>query len=167
MYDIRVGQGIDIHGFVLGRPLILGGVNIPHEKGLDGHSDADVLLHALIDALLGAAGLPDIGTLFPNSDPRWKGASSIKLLELAWAEVQKKEVSENSKNKYNLINADIALVLEAPKLASYIPAMKERIAAVLNVESSRIGIKVTTAEGLGFVGREEGVFASAVVLIGR
>lgn len=153
----RVGFGFDVHPLKEGRKLILGGVEIPYEKGCDGHSDADVLLHALCDALLGAAGMRDIGYYFPNSDERYKNINSMLLL---------KEVYEKiSGAGYKVGNADITLVLEAPKLKNHIEQMKENISSVLHVRKEDISIKATTNEGMGYVGRGEGVNAYAVVLI--
>jgi 2-C-methyl-D-erythritol 2,4-cyclodiphosphate synthase len=153
----RVGFGFDVHPLKEGRKLILGGVEIPYEKGCDGHSDADVLLHALCDALLGAAGMRDIGYYFPNSDERYKNINSMLLL---------KEVYEKiSGAGYKVGNADITLVLEAPKLKNHIEKMKENISSVLHVRKEDISIKATTNEGMGYVGRGEGVNAYAVVLI--
>ncbi len=153
----RIGFGYDIHPLVENRELFLGGIEIPSPRGLDGHSDADVLLHALCDALLGAAGLPDIGHLFPNTDPSYKGASSLSLL----AEVVRRihEVG------YAVGNADMTLIAEAPKIAPYIAEMRSVIAAALRVEPSQVGIKATTNEGLGTLGRGEGIAAHAVALL--
>ncbi len=153
----RIGFGYDIHPLVEGRKLFLGGIEIPSPRGLDGHSDADVLLHALCDALLGAAGLPDIGHLFPNTDPAYKGASSLALL----AEVVRR-VSEAG---YAIGNADMTLIAEAPKIAPYLDQMRSVIAAALHVEPSQVGIKATTNEGLGSLGRGEGIAAHAVALL--
>lgn len=152
-----VGLGYDVHRLVEGRPLVLGGVAIPYERGLDGHSDADVLLHALMDALLGAAGLGDIGTHFPPSDPACKGADSLKLL----AEV----VALLKQEGYRPINVDMTLLAERPKIGPYVAAMRERISAVLGIVPGRVSIKATTNEGMGFVGRGEGMAALAVALI--
>lgn len=153
----RIGFGFDVHPLKEGRKLILGGVEIPYEKGCDGHSDADVLLHALCDALLGAAGLRDIGYYFPNSDERYKNINSMLLL---------KEVYEKIHGAgYYVGNADITLVLEAPKLKNHIEQMKENIASVLHIRKEDISIKATTNEGMGYVGRGEGVNAFATVLI--
>jgi 2-C-methyl-D-erythritol 2,4-cyclodiphosphate synthase len=153
----RVGFGFDVHPLIEGRKLVLGGVEIPNEKGCEGHSDADVLLHALCDALLGAAGLRDIGYYFPNSDEQYKNINSMLLL---------KEVFEKINGAgYKVGNADITLVLEAPKLKNYIEQMKENIASVLNIRKQDISIKATTNEGMGYVGRGEGVNAYAAVLI--
>ena len=153
--DIRVGNGYDVHRLVEGRKLILGGVDVPHSMGLDGHSDADVLVHALCDALLGAVGAGDIGKHFPDTDPKWKGISSLHLL---------KEVMRMCKD-FKLANADSVIVAQKPKLAPYIPEMKKNIAAILDVEADQINIKATTTERLGFAGREEGISAYAVALL--
>ena len=155
--DIRVGNGYDVHRLVEGRKLILGGVDVPHSMGLDGYSDADVLVHALCDALLGALGAGDIGNYFPNTDPKWKGISSLHLL---------KEVMRMCREKgFELANADSMIVAQKPKLAPYIPEMKKNIAAILDVEADQINIKATTTERLGFAGREEGISAYAVALL--
>ncbi len=154
---IRVGQGIDIHRFAKGRKLVLGGVNIPNEYGLEGHSDADVLLHALTDAILGACGKGDIGSFFPNNDPRWKDAASSIFLSHA--------MDEARSSGYAVENVDITVLAEAPKILPHIPVMKKNICTVLNIDPSACGIKATTAEGLGFIGRREGIYASAVVLL--
>ena len=153
--DIRVGNGYDVHRLVEGRKLILGGVDVPHSMGLDGHSDADVLVHALCDALLGALGAGDIGKYFPDTDPKWKGISSLHLL---------KEGMRMCKG-FKLANADSVIVAQKPKLAPYIPEMKKNIAAILDVEADQINIKATTTERLGFAGREEGISAYAVALL--
>jgi 2-C-methyl-D-erythritol 2,4-cyclodiphosphate synthase len=155
--NIRVGQGIDVHELVPGRKLILGGVDIPSEVGLLGHSDADVLLHAIIDALLGAAGLGDIGQQFPNTDKSWKDASSLDLLARVWDKLKAKG--------WRVINIDSSVLLEAPKIGKFIPDMKVNIAKVLEISVDSIGIKATTSEGLGYVGRKEGALAQAVALI--
>ncbi|KUK12042.1 MAG: 2-C-methyl-D-erythritol 2,4-cyclodiphosphate synthase [Moorella sp. 60_41] len=154
---MRIGLGFDVHPLVEGRKLILGGVEIPYERGLAGHSDADVLLHALADALLGAAALGDIGQHFPDDDPRLAGIDSTLLLREAWQKV--------SQLGFSLANADCVVVAERPRLAPYIPAMRERIADVLAVPIKKIGIKATTTEGLGFAGRGEGIAALATVLL--
>lgn len=159
MSELRLGHGVDIHRLVTGRRCILGGVEIPSDVGPEGHSDADVILHALVDALLGAIGESDIGTHFPNTDPKWKDADSIELLKQSW-----KMVTERG---WKLINTDICVIAEAPKLKSYIPVMKERIAKELDAGTDRIGIKATTAEKLGSLGKSEGIFASATVLLER
>ncbi len=158
MNKIRVGTGYDVHRLVEGRKLILGGVTIPFEKGLLGHSDADVLLHAISDALLGAAGLPDIGHYFPPTDDRYEDADSLQLL------VQVKEfVAEAGYGR--IINVDATLMAERPKLQEYVAGMRRNIAAALEIEEGDVGIKATTSEKIGFVGREEGIAATAVCLI--
>lgn len=155
--NMRIGQGYDVHRLVPGRKLILGGVEIPYEKGLLGHSDADVLVHAIMDSLLGAAALGDIGKLFPDSDPKYKGADSLKLLE---------EVAEVlRKNGYEIGNIDATVVAQAPKLSPYIGKMRENIAKAAGVAADVVSVKATTEEGLGFSGRGEGVAAQAVSLI--
>ncbi len=155
---IRVGHGFDVHRLAAGRPLIIGGVEIPFEKGLEGHSDADVLVHAIMDALLGAAGLGDIGRHFPPSDPAYQDADSLKLLQAVWRMVQ-------AAGYRVVVNIDATIVAQQPQFSEHIPAMCERIARMLGSETSRINIKATTTEHLGFVGREEGMAAEAVCLI--
>jgi 2-C-methyl-D-erythritol 4-phosphate cytidylyltransferase/2-C-methyl-D-erythritol 2,4-cyclodiphosphate synthase len=155
---IRIGEGYDVHRLVEGRPLILGGVNIPFEKGLLGHSDADALSHAIADALLGAAALGDLGAHFPDTDPRWKGANSLDLLAAVQALLAKKS--------FFVQNLDATLLCQAPKLAPHIPAMRHNLARVLKMDQGRISVKATTEEGLGFTGRQEGIAARAVALIG-
>ena len=155
--SIRVGQGFDVHRFASDRPLWLGGVLIPSELGLEGHSDADVVLHAAMDALLGAAGLPDIGVFFPNTDPQFKGISSVELLKRVWDEVRKEG--------FLLGNLDITVLAEAPKVSPHVAAMKNTIAAAIDSDISQIAIKATTMERLGFVGRREGIAAMAVALL--
>ncbi|MCQ4635572.1 2-C-methyl-D-erythritol 2,4-cyclodiphosphate synthase [Anaerovorax odorimutans] len=157
--ESRVGTGFDVHQLTEGRPLILGGVEIPFEKGLLGHSDADVLVHALMDALLGAAALGDIGGHFPDTDPAYKGVSSMKLLEKV-----KKLIDEEF---YGISNVDITVMAQRPKIKSYINDMRKNIARTLEIEESRVNIKGTTTEKLGFVGREEGIAAQAVCLLYR
>ena len=157
MTQPRIGFGYDIHPLIEGRKLFLGGIEIPSPRGLDGHSDADVLLHALCDALLGAAGLPDIGHLFPNTDPAYNGAASLSLL----AEV----VCRVHEAGYAVGNADMTLIAEAPKIAPYIAEMRSVIASALRVDPSQVGIKATTNEGLGSLGRGEGITAHAVALL--
>jgi 2-C-methyl-D-erythritol 2,4-cyclodiphosphate synthase len=154
---IRIGQGYDVHRFNDGDRIILGGVKIPYEQGLEAHSDGDVVLHALCDALLGAAALGDIGKHFPDTDPEFKGADSRVLLRYVYNIVQERG--------YSLGNADITIVAQAPKMAPYIPAMCGNIAADLQVDIDRINIKATTTEKLGFEGRKEGIAVHAVVLI--
>ena len=153
----RIGFGYDIHPFAEGRRLFLGGIQIPHTHGLDGHSDADVLLHALCDALLGAAGLPDIGNLFPNTDAAYKDIASIKLL--------RQVKSHLSGQGYQVGNVDITIIAETPKIAAYVPQMRQVIAEALEVKSTQVGIKATTNEGLGALGRGEGIAAHAVAAI--
>ncbi|MDP2829512.1 MAG: 2-C-methyl-D-erythritol 2,4-cyclodiphosphate synthase [Sulfuricellaceae bacterium] len=159
MMNIRIGHGFDVHAFAAGRRLIIGGVDIPHERGLLGHSDADVLLHALCDALLGAAGLGDIGKHFPDSDPQYKGIDSRKLL---------RHVGELLKQHgWHAGNIDATLIAQAPRMAPHIPAMREHIAEDLNVNLDQVNVKATTTEMLGFTGRGEGIAAEAVCLIAR
>ena len=157
MKELRIGQGIDLHRFMAGRKLFLGGVFIPGESGLEGHSDADVLLHALCDALLGAAGLPDIGNIFPNTEKRWENASSITFLEEVKGRI--------SRLGWRVNNIDCSIVAEKPKIAPYISQMKEVIADKLQIDQSQCGIKATTPEGLGALGRGEGIMAFATVLL--
>ena len=154
---MRIGHGYDVHRLVDDRKLILGGVEIPYEKGLLGHSDADVLVHALMDALLGAAALPDIGRLFPDNDDDYKGADSIELL--------KQVVLKLRELDYELVNADCTILAQRPKLAPHIPKMREVIAAAVNTPVDCINVKATTEEGLGFTGEGLGIAAHAVVLI--
>ena len=154
---MRIGHGYDVHRLVEGRKLILGGVEISYDKGLLGHSDADVLTHALMDALLGAAALPDIGRLFPDNDPNFEGADSIELLK----KVMEKLRSEG----YALVNADCTVLAQRPKLAPHIPQMREIIASAIAVPVADVNIKATTEEGLGFTGEGLGIAAHAVVLI--
>jgi 2-C-methyl-D-erythritol 2,4-cyclodiphosphate synthase len=153
----RIGHGYDVHRLVEGRPLIIGGVNIPFELGLDGHSDADVLVHAVMDALLGAAALGDIGGLFPDTDPAYKGADSMKLLE---------KVVEVLKDKgYTIGNIDATLIAQKPKIKPYLLEMRENIAKVCHVDVDAINVKATTEEKLGFTGNMEGMSAHAVCII--
>lgn len=152
---IRIGQGFDVHRFVEGRPLILGGVEIPYHLGLLGHSDADVLLHVISDAILGALGKGDIGTHFPDTDPQYKGADSGELLRIVW------DMALNE--GYQLGNIDATIIAQRPKMLPHIPAIRERIATLLQVDPSQINVKATTTEQLGFIGREEGIAALAVV----
>lgn len=153
----RTGIGYDAHRLAAGRPLVLGGVRIPHPRGLKGHSDADVILHAVVDALLGAAGLPDIGNYFPNKDPRWKNASSLVFLKEAGKLLKKKGMA--------VVNIDCVLLSEAPKIAPYIARMKSAIGAGLGIKAEAVGIKASTNEGMGFVGKREGMAATAVALV--
>lgn len=154
---MRIGHGFDVHAFAEGRRLILGGVEIPYEKGLLGHSDADVLTHALMDAMLGAAGLGDIGKLFPDTDEKYKGISSLVLLEEVKAEVEGRG--------YRLANADITVICQKPRLRPYIDEMTRKLAQVLAEDENTINIKATTTEKLGFTGRGEGIAAEAVCLL--
>lgn len=157
--DMRIGSGYDVHQLTEGRKLILGGVDIPYEKGLLGHSDADVMLHALMDALLGAAALGDIGKHFPDTDERYKGISSLKLLEQVESLI--------SDAGFTVGNADITVIAQKPKIASYIPAMRKNIAETLGIEIERVNVKGTTTEKLGFVGRCEGIACEAVCILYR
>ena len=154
---MRIGQSKDIHKLVEGRDLIIGGVKIPYEKGLLGHSDADVLLHAIIESLIGAMGLKDIGTHFPDTDPRYKGISSLLLLDETY-----KMLEENG---YEIVNIDSLINIEKPKMAPHIDQMRRNIAEHLHCDESQINVKATRGEGLGFVGRGEGAIAYAVCLI--
>jgi len=156
---IRIGQGFDVHAFAEGRKLILGGVEIDHEKGLLGHSDADVLTHAVCDALLGAAALGDIGHLFPDTDARFAGADSLDLLAEVMRQVRKAGFSVG--------NIDVTVIAQAPRLAPHISNMREKLAAAMQVDVAQIGIKATTSEHLGFTGRSEGIAAMAVALLTR
>lgn len=154
---MRIGHGYDVHRLVEGRDLILGGVKIPYERGLDGHSDADVLLHAVSDALLGAAGLGDIGRHFPDTDPKYKGADSLVLLSVVAQRV--KEAG------YRVSNVDVTMIAQRPKLKDYIPQMVTNIAKTLGVDESRVNVKATTEEKLGFTGTGEGMSCHAVCLL--
>ncbi|MEP0828221.1 MAG: 2-C-methyl-D-erythritol 2,4-cyclodiphosphate synthase [bacterium] len=155
--DFKIGIGYDVHQLMVGRPLVLGGIIIPHHRGLLGHSDADVLLHAIADSLLGAAGLGDIGAHFPNTDPQYKDVASTRIL----AEVFKLIVKEG----YQVGNVDAVIIAEQPKISPHIPAMKGKIARILLIDEESVSIKATTNERLGFVGREEGIAAIATSLI--
>ena len=154
---MRIGHGYDVHKLVEGRDLILGGVKIPFEKGLLGHSDADVLLHAVTDALLGAAGLRDIGYHFPDTDPAYKGADSLELLRIVGQKVAEKG--------YRVSNVDVTLIAQRPKVGAYIPQMAENIAGALVLDIDRVNVKATTEEGLGFTGNLEGIACHAVCLL--
>jgi 2-C-methyl-D-erythritol 2,4-cyclodiphosphate synthase len=154
---IRFGQGFDVHQLGGAPPLILGGIEVPYEQGLIGHSDADVLLHTITDAILGALALGDIGKHFPDTDMRYKGADSAALLSKVWKMVKEKD--------YKLGNVDATIIAERPKMAPYIPQMVERIAELLEAETSQVNIKATTTEQLGFTGRKEGIAAMAVVAL--
>src|SRR5688572_4052967 len=153
----RVGIGYDVHQLVTGRKLVLGGVELVHTKGLEGHSDADVLMHAICDAVLGAIGLGDIGTFFPNTDPKWRGVASRVFLEEAARQVELRQG--------RIINIDATIMAQAPKISPHVAAMKANIAKALNILEERVGIKATTNEHLGFIGREEGMAAMAVASI--
>lgn len=154
---MRIGQGVDVHLLVEGRALVLGGVEIAFEHGLAGHSDADVLLHAIIDALLGAAGLGDIGGMFPSSDEQWSGASSVALLREAWSHVRAAG--------YAIGNIDATVIAERPRLAPHVAEMRGTIAAALEIDINQVSVKATTSDGLGLTGRGEGIAALAAVLL--
>ncbi|MEW5756592.1 MAG: 2-C-methyl-D-erythritol 2,4-cyclodiphosphate synthase [Pseudomonadota bacterium] len=154
---MRIGHGYDAHRFTLGRPLIIGGVHIPHEQGMEAHSDGDVLLHALCDALLGAAGLGDIGRHFPDTSQEFAGIDSRLLLRRVVAQLHERGLTVG--------NADLTILAQAPKMAPHIDAMRANIAADLQVDVSRVNVKATTTERMGFVGRKEGIAAHAVVLL--
>ena len=157
MTNLRIGHGYDVHRLVEGRPLILGGVAIPHETGLLGHSDADVLLHAVMDALLGAAALGDIGKLFPDSDAAYENISSLTLLA--------RVADKLAENGYSVVNLDATVLAQAPKLSPHREAMRRNIADALEIDVSRVSVKATTEEGLGFTGEKLGIAAHAVALI--
>ncbi len=154
---MRIGNGFDAHTFADGRKLVLGGIDIPHPRGLEGHSDADALLHAVIDALLGAAALGDIGALFPSSDTRWQGASSLDLLGRAHEVVRA--------HGFAVVNIDCTVIAQEPKLAPHIQAMRQAIAAALALDVPQVSVKATTSDGMGFTGRGEGIAALATVLL--
>ena len=154
---LRIGQGFDVHCLVPGRKLILCGVDIPHSLGLDGHSDADVALHALMDAYLGALALGDIGQWFPDNDPQFKNADSMKLLEFI--------IKDERIGEFQLVNLDLTIVAEKPKIAPYIDRMRTNLAEILDCSPDRVSVKATTTEKLGYCGREEGIAALAVVLL--
>ncbi len=156
---MRIGNGFDVHRFTEGRPLIIGGVEIPHTHGLLGHSDADVLLHAVKDAILGALALGDIGKHFPDSDPQYKGISSVKLLEHVWQLVEQRG--------YEMGNLDSVIIAEQPKMAPYIESMRRMIAEACQCDIDQINVKATTTETLGFTGRKEGIAAQAVVILSK
>lgn len=155
--SFRVGHGYDVHRFAEGRDLILGGVNIPYERGLLGHSDADVLAHAVMDALLGAAALGDIGHLFPDTDEKYKGADSLVLMRYVAAKLRE--------NGYEIVNIDSTVCAQEPKLAPHITAMRGNIAEACGIDVSAVSVKATTEEGLGFTGEKKGISATAVCLI--
>lgn len=154
---MRIGHGYDVHRLVEGRPCIIGGVNIPHETGLLGHSDADVLVHAVMDALLGAAALGDIGHLFPDNDPTYEGADSLVLLERVGAVL--------ADRGYRVCNIDATVLAQVPKMAPHIAQMRRNIAARLGIDDGQVSVKATTEEGLGFTGQKQGIAAHAVCLI--
>lgn len=153
----RIGQGFDVHALVAGRPLVVGGVTVPYERGLDGHSDADVLLHAIADALLGAMALGDLGRHFPDSDARWKGADSCELLRHVWTLV--------NASGYAVSNVDATIIAEAPRFAPHVDAMRANIARDLACDVGCVSVKATTTERMGFTGRGEGIAAQAIVLL--
>ena len=159
MSELRIGMGVDAHALEDGVPLILGGVTINHPRGLAGHSDGDVIAHALTDALLGAAGLGDIGSLFPSEDPRWHGADSLELLSDAYADVRAAG--------FVLVNADCVLIGEQPRIAAHREEMRRRLATALGVGPERVNVRATTTDRLGFTGRGEGLAAEAVALVQR
>jgi 2-C-methyl-D-erythritol 2,4-cyclodiphosphate synthase len=159
MINVRIGSGFDVHALVAGRRLVLGGVAVPHERGLDGHSDADVLLHAVCDAILGALALGDLGMHFPDTDPRWQGADSRVLLRHV--------ASLAAAQRWRIGNLDTTLIAQSPKLAPHVPAMRANLAADLAADVATISVKATTTERLGFAGRGEGIAALATVLLIR
>ncbi|HEY3532773.1 MAG TPA: 2-C-methyl-D-erythritol 2,4-cyclodiphosphate synthase [Casimicrobiaceae bacterium] len=155
--SVRIGNGFDVHAFVAGRPLVIGGVTIAHDRGLEGHSDADVLSHAIADAILGALALGDLGRHFPDADPQWKGADSRKLLRAVAAMMQAQ--------RHVVGNIDATIVAQSPKLAPYVAAMRANIAADVGCDPAQVSVKATTSEHLGFTGREEGIAVFASVLL--
>ena len=155
--QMRIGLGFDAHAFAEERKLVLGGVEVPHGRGLAGHSDADALVHALMDAMLGACGERDIGVHFPDADPAYEGISSLVLLEEVAGMVNEKG--------YRVVNADCVIVAQEPRLSPYLESMRDRIAKTIRIESHRVAVKATTTEGMGFTGRGEGIAAMAVVLL--
>lgn len=159
MAELRVGTAFDAHRLVPGRPLVLGGVEIPHSHGLDGHSDADIVCHALCDALLGAACMDDIGTLFPSEGEQWRGARSLDLLAEAWRRI--------AEAGWSLVNVDAFVVLQAPRLAPHRADMRARVAAALSCDADRVSVRATGTDGLGFTGRGEGAACQAVALLQR
>jgi 2-C-methyl-D-erythritol 2,4-cyclodiphosphate synthase len=154
---VRIGQGFDAHRFVEGRPLILGGVEVPHDRGLEGHSDADVLYHAVADAILGALGAGDLGSHFPSSDERWQGLDSARIVEHVAGLIDE--------HGYCIANLDATLIAQAPRLAAHVPAMQKNLAGLLGTGTERINVKVTSTDRLGALGREEGIAGLAVVLL--
>jgi 2-C-methyl-D-erythritol 2,4-cyclodiphosphate synthase len=157
--DLRVGTGFDVHKLVAGRPCMLGGILIPHPSGPMGHSDGDAVLHAITDAVLGAAGLDDLGTLFPDSDPKWKGADSAKLLALALAKVFEKG--------FVVVNVDVVIATEGPRIAPHRAAMRKRLAELLAIDAERVNVKGKTLEGMGALANGAGVAVQAVCLLSR
>lgn len=157
--DLRIGQGVDVHRLVAGRPCVLAGVTIPSEVGPEGHSDADVVLHAVTDALLGATGRGDIGTYFPNTDERWRGADSALLLRTVYDEIRAAG--------WRVVNVDLSIIAEVPKITPHVPRMKESLAGLLGVTHDAVGVKATTMERLGAIGRAEGILVFAVALLQR
>jgi 2-C-methyl-D-erythritol 2,4-cyclodiphosphate synthase len=155
--SVRIGNGFDVHAFVAGRPLVIGGVTIAHDRGLEGHSDADVLSHAIADAILGALALGDLGRHFPDADPQWKGADSRKLVRAVAAMMQAQ--------RHVVGNIDATIVAQSPKLAPYVAAMRANIAADVGCDPAQVSVKATTSEHLGFTGREEGIAVFASVLL--
>ena len=153
----RIGNGFDVHAFAAGRPLVIGGVAVPHDRGLEGHSDADVLLHAIADAMLGALALGDLGRHFPDTDPKWKGADSRRILREVATMMQTQQ--------YVVANIDATILAQAPKLAPYVAAMRANVAADVGCDPAQVSVKATTTERFGFVGREEGIAALASVLL--
>jgi 2-C-methyl-D-erythritol 2,4-cyclodiphosphate synthase len=154
---VRIGQGFDAHRFVEGRPLILGGVEVPHDRGLEGHSDADVLYHAVADAILGALGAGDLGSHFPSSDERWQGLDSARIVEHVAGLIDE--------HGYGIANLDATLIAQAPRLAAHVPAMQKNLAGLLGTGTERVNVKVTSTDRLGALGREEGIAGLAVVLL--
>ena len=154
---MRIGQGYDVHRLTVGRKLIIGGIEIPFEMGLDGHSDADVLVHAIMDALLGAAALGDIGKLFPDTDEAYAGADSIKLLQKVGMLLEE--------NGYQIVNIDSTIIAQQPKMRPFIEGMCQNIADALQIQKDQVSVKATTEEGLGFTGRKEGIAATAIALL--
>jgi 2-C-methyl-D-erythritol 2,4-cyclodiphosphate synthase len=157
MSNLRIGLGYDLHRTIAGRPLVLANITIPHDKGLDGHSDADVVIHALIDAITGAAGLPDVGQMFPNTDPQYKGIDSARLLEAT--------MREFAKTGYQIINTDIIVMAQKPKLSPHKPAMIKRLAELLQVREDQVNIKGKTGESVDAVGEEKAIACHCVVLL--
>lgn len=154
---IRIGLGYDLHRTITGRPLVLANITIPHDRGLDGHSDADVVLHALIDAITGAAGLPDVGQMFPNTDPKYKGINSAELLKATMVAF--------AQTGYKIVNTDIVVIAQKPKLSPFKPAMVQRLAELLNVNPDQVNIKGKTGEGVDALGEERAIACHCVILV--